>query len=119
MRKRRRPRSQLVRAVNLTPIIRDCPECRKRHHADYHNFRTIDQVSRDLPVPITGAISDGHESIRNAVAHALRGVPHQLCHFQYLREAAKPIYEADRRAKEELKNRVCRIRPIGRAEEEA
>jgi hypothetical protein len=77
----------------------------------------IDRVRRALPVPITGAVSDGQESIRNAVAMALRGVPHQLCHFHYLREAAKPIYEADRHAKKELKKRVRGIRKIERAAE--
>ena len=35
----------------------------------------------------------------------------------YLREAAKPIYEADRHAKKELKKRVRGIRPIERAAE--
>jgi hypothetical protein len=78
----------------------------------------ITQVRRALPVPITGAISDGQESIRNAVAQALRGVPHQLCQFHYLREAAKPISEADRHAKKELKKRVRGIRPIERQAEE-
>ena len=78
----------------------------------------IDQVRRALPVPITGVISDGQESIRNAVKQALKGVPHQLCHFHYLREAAKPIYEADRHAKKELKKRVRGIRKIERGAEE-
>ena len=77
----------------------------------------IDQVRKALPVPITGVVSDGQESIRNAVAMALKGVPHQLCHFHYLREAAKPIYEADRHAKKELKKRVRGIRKIERAAE--
>jgi hypothetical protein len=77
----------------------------------------IDQVRRAVPVPITGAISDGQESLRKAVAQALPGVPHQLCHFHYLREAAKPISEADRHAKKELKKRVRGIRPIERAAE--
>ena len=77
----------------------------------------IDQVRRALPVPITGVVSDGQESIRNAVAQALDGVPHQLCHFHYLREAAKPIYEADRHAKKELKKRVRGIRKIERQAE--
>jgi hypothetical protein len=77
----------------------------------------ITEVRQALPVPITGAVSDGQESIRNAVALALKGVPHQLCHFHYLREAAKPIYEADRHAKKELKKRVRGIRKIERAAE--
>jgi hypothetical protein len=80
----------------------------------------ITEVRRALPVPITGVISDGQESIRNAVQQALKGVPHQLCHFHYLREAAKPISEADRHAKKELKKRVRGIRKIERvAEREA
>jgi hypothetical protein len=41
-------------------------------------------------------------------------VPHQLCHFHYLREAARPIYEADRHAKKELKKRVRGVRPLER-----
>src|SRR5215831_14535523 len=77
----------------------------------------IIQVKGALPVPITGVISDGQESIRNAVQRALKGVPHQLCHFHYLREAAKPISEADRHAKKELKKRVRGIRPIERQAE--
>jgi hypothetical protein len=77
----------------------------------------IGQVREALPVPITGVVSDGQESIRKAVAMALKGLPHQLCHFHYLREAAKPISEADRHAKKELKKRVRGIRKIERAAE--
>jgi hypothetical protein len=68
-----------------------------------------------LPVTIAGAVSDGQRSIRNAVASALPGVPHQLCHFHYLREAALPVYEADRHAKKALKKAVRGVRPIERA----
>lgn len=77
----------------------------------------VREVRDALPVPITGVISDGQETIRAAVAQELPGVPHQLCHFHYLREAAKPIYEADRHAKKELKKRVRGVRPIERAAE--
>ncbi len=75
-------------------------------------------------IPIAGVISDGQHSIRNAVALALPGVPHQLCQFHYLREAARPVYEADRHAKVSLKRTVRGIRPIersieGRDDEEA
>jgi hypothetical protein len=79
----------------------------------------ITEVRQALPVPITGVISDGQESIRNAVQQALKGVPHQLCHFHYLREAAKPITETDRHAKKELKKRVRGIRRIERQAEQA
>src|SRR5262249_20698381 len=62
----------------------------------------------------TGVVSDGQGPIRKAVKKALKGIPHQLCHFHYLREAARPISEADRPAQKELKKRVRGIRPIER-----
>jgi hypothetical protein len=71
-------------------------------------------VRQNLPVPIVGIVSDGQRSIRGAVAEVFPEVPHQLCHFHYLREAAKPIYDADRHAKKELKKRVRGVRPIER-----
>ena len=70
-----------------------------------------------LEVPIEAVISDGQHSIRRAVAAAHPGVPHQLCHFHFLREAAHPVFEADRHAKKELKKQVRGIRPIERAVE--
>ncbi len=73
------------------------------------------QLKQSLSVPIVGVISDGHSSIRKAVASALPEVAHGLCHFHYLREAAKPIYEADRHAKKELKKRVRGVRKIERS----
>ena len=71
-------------------------------------------VADVLPVPIEGVVSDGQQSVRKAVRSALPGVPHQLCHFHYLREASLPIYEADRHAKKELKKRVRGIRVLER-----
>jgi hypothetical protein len=76
--------------------------------------RLLTEVRQALDVPIAGVVSDGQGSIRKAVQKALDGVPHQLCHFHYLREAAKPIFEADRHAKKELKKRVRGVRPIER-----
>jgi hypothetical protein len=84
-------------AVDLAPLLR--------------------QAAQAVGVPVTGVVSDGQRSIRSAVAQALPGVPHQLCHFHYLREAAHPIFEADRHAKKELKKRIRGIRPIERAVE--
>src|SRR6516162_7332536 len=75
----------------------------------------IGQVRDGLTVPIVGVVSDGQHSIRKAVAQALPGVPHQLCHFHYLREAARPLYEADRHAKKELKKRIRGVRPLERS----
>jgi hypothetical protein len=74
----------------------------------------LEAVASVLPVPIAGVISDGQRSIRRAVERALPGVPHQLCHYHYLREAALPVYEADRHAKKVLKKHVRGIRVIER-----
>jgi hypothetical protein len=77
----------------------------------------IEQVVTMLPVPVAAVLSDGQHSIRNAVAAALPDVPHQLCQFHYLREAARPLWEADRHAKKELKKQVRDVRGIERAAE--
>lgn len=70
-------------------------------------------------IPVVGVISDGQTSIRRAVARVLPGVPHQLCHFHFLREAALPVFEADRHAKKELKKHVRGVRPIERSIEDS
>jgi hypothetical protein len=71
-------------------------------------------ICQKLDIPIAGVITAGQRSIRNAVAQALPGIAHQLCQFHYLREAAKPIADADRHAKKELKKQVRGVRPIER-----
>ncbi len=76
---------------------------------------TLQGEHGEEPIAIRGVISDGQHSIRHAVARVLPGVPHQLCQFHYLREAARPIFEADRHAKKELKKRVRGVRPIERS----
>jgi hypothetical protein len=104
-------------------VLRDCLSgevllAKSLLSATIKDLATLLAEVRDaLPVPITGVISDGQDTIRKAVAQELPGVPHQLCHFHYLREAAKPIYEADRHAKKELKKRVRGVRSIERAAE--
>jgi len=75
------------------------------------------EVQQVVDVPIRGVISDGQHSIRKAVQAVLPEVPHQLCHFHYLREAAKPVCEADRHAKKELKKHLRGVRPVERAVE--
>jgi hypothetical protein len=73
------------------------------------------EVQPVIDVPICGVVSDGQRSIRNAIQTVLPNVNHQLCHFHSLREAAKPVYEADKHAKKELKKHLRGIRPIERA----
>jgi hypothetical protein len=73
------------------------------------------EVAAAVGVPVLGVVSDGQTSIRRAVERALPGVPHQLCQFHFLREAALPVFEADRHAKVRLKAEVRGVRPIERA----
>jgi hypothetical protein len=73
------------------------------------------EVKKALPVPIVAVVSDAQRPIRLAVQKVLPGVPHQLCQFHYLKEAAKPIVEADRHAKTELKKYTRGVREIERS----
>ena len=104
-------------------VIRDCVSgevllARSLLSATEADLAPLLRAVKDaLPVPIVGVVSDGQTSIRKAVASALPGPPHQLGHFHYLREAARPIDEADRHAKKELKKTVRGVRPIERAGE--
>ncbi|OWK35718.1 Transposase [Fimbriiglobus ruber] len=71
-------------------------------------------VKAACPVPVAGIVSDGQTSIRKAVAAVFPDTPYQRCPFHFLREAARPIDEADRHAKKELKKTVRGIRGIER-----
>jgi hypothetical protein len=77
-------------------------------------LREVANALAAIGIPVVGVVSDGQSPIRLAVATIWPDVPHQLCHFHYLREAALPIYEADRHAKKELKKTVRGVRPIER-----
>src|SRR5260370_39055502 len=72
-------------------------------------------ICRQWDIPIVGVITARQHSIRNAVARALPGIPHQLSHFHYLREAAKPIAAVYLHARRELKTLARAARPRERA----
>jgi hypothetical protein len=91
------------------PLARSLPSARQ---ADLAGLPAA--VKGSCPVPIAGVVSDGLHSIRRAVAAVCPGVPYQLCHFHHLREAARPIYEADRHAKKDLRKAVRGVRNIER-----
>lgn len=57
----------------------------------------------ELQVPILGVISDAQRALVAAIAELWPTVPHQLCHFHYLREASKPMYELDRKARTSMR----------------
>jgi hypothetical protein len=61
-------------------------------------------------------ITDGQRSVRKAVASALPGIPHQLCHVHYLtRSRQTNRCRRPARPAKELKKQVRGVRPIERA----
>lgn len=102
-------------------VLRDCLSgevllARSLDSARQDDLATLlREVKAALPVPIHAVISDGQRTIRLAVQEVLPDVPHQLCHFHYLKEVAKPITEADRHAKTELKKYVRGVRDMERS----
>ena len=67
-----------------------------------------------VSVPLVAVVSDGQPSRRQAVPQALPQPPHPLGHFHSRREAATPIYAADRQAKKARKKPGRGVRPIAR-----
>lgn len=61
-----------------------------------------------LGLPVLGAISDAQESLVNAIAELWPDIPHQLCQFHYLRDAAEPIYEFDRSTRTAMRKDIGR-----------
>jgi hypothetical protein len=80
--------------------------------ADTDNIALLLKEAKALGIPIKGVVSDGQRSIRLAVAQEFPNVPHQLCHFHFLRNIAKPISDMDRALKVDLKKKVRGIRTI-------
>jgi len=68
----------------------------------------------ELGFPIVGIVSDGQHSIRLAFEGLLPDVPYQYCQYHYLKDIAKPIVDADRKLKTELKKSMRGIRDIER-----
>jgi len=69
----------------------------------------VKDLLKELVVPVKGVISDGEETIGKAVAFVFPHVPHQLCQFHYLKDATKPLSDADRHAKTEREASTCEV----------
>src|SRR6266404_250023 len=61
-----------------------------------------------LDIPVLGTITDAQESELEAVEHLWPEVPHQVCQFHILRDAAAPAFEADRNVKTALRKQLQR-----------
>jgi hypothetical protein len=81
-------------------------------YADTQNVASLLREVKALNIPVKGIVSDGQRSIRLAVKQEFPGVPHQLCHFHFLRNIAKPVSDMDRALKVDLKRKVRGIRAV-------
>lgn len=115
------PGARWAKHPDVLGVLRDCRSgdvllARSLESAREADLAELLRAVKDmLPVPIQAVVSDAQRPIRLAVQTVLPEVPHQLCHFHYLKEAAKPITDADRHAKTELKQHVRDIRAIERS----
>jgi hypothetical protein len=67
---------------------------------------------RAAGAPVLGVVSDAQAAIRLAVADVFPGVPHQLCQWHALKEAAEPLGEADRRLVREATHELREVRTV-------
>jgi hypothetical protein len=64
---------------------------------------------------IRGIVSDAEEALRCACRTVWPGRPHHACHFHALRDAGKPLYEADQAMLVKVKHALrLKIRPLRR-----
>ncbi|MBP1993824.1 hypothetical protein [Paenibacillus eucommiae] len=82
-------------------------------------LKTLIDPIIELGYPIVGIVSDGQQSIRLAFETLLPDVPYQYCQYHYLKDIAKPVVDADRKLKMELKKSIRGIRDIERKIEQA
>jgi hypothetical protein len=74
--------------------------------------------ARDLAArigkPVRGWISDKQDAFVSGVETVFPGVPHRYCANHFLRDAAKPMLEADSHAKVQMRRKVRGLRNIER-----
>jgi hypothetical protein len=74
--------------------------------SDTPTIKQLLQPIHDLGLPVVGAISDAQLSLLGAIAELWPDIPHQVCHFHYLREASRPMYDLDRGARKQIRKAI-------------
>jgi hypothetical protein len=67
-----------------------------------------------LELPVALWLSDKQEAFVSSIAAEFPGVPHRYCSNHFLRDVAKPMLEADSRAKVQMRSKVRGLRAIER-----
>jgi hypothetical protein len=70
--------------------------------------------ARQLGLPVQLWLSDKQDAFVKGIAAEFAGVPHRYCANHFLRDLAKPMLEADSRAKVQMRSKVRGLRAIER-----
>jgi hypothetical protein len=83
--------------------------------ADTIRVRVLKPVQA-LGFPVRGIVSDAEDAIHRACQEVWPGRPHHACHFHALRDAGKPMYEADQSHRVKIKHDLrLKLSPVRRA----
>jgi hypothetical protein len=77
-------------------------------------FARAREVAERIGKPVRCWVSDKQEAFVSGVRKVFPGVPHRYCANHFLRDAAKPVLEADSHAKVQMRRKVRRLRKIER-----
>ena len=72
------------------------------------------QWAERLALPVSLWISDKQDAFVSGIAAEFHGVPHRYCENHFLRDAAKPLLEADSQAKVAMRRKIRGLRSIER-----
>lgn len=83
--------------------------------AEVHRlFERARDLAAQIGKPVRGWMSDKQEAFVSGVHRVFPGVPHRYCANHFLRDAAKPVLEADSHAKVQMRRKVRGLRHIER-----
>jgi hypothetical protein len=77
-------------------------------------FERARDLAGRIGKPVRCWVSDKQDAFVSGVLKVFPGVPHRYCANHFLRDAAKPVLEADSRAKVQMRRKVRGLRKIER-----
>jgi hypothetical protein len=77
-------------------------------------FERARDLAARIGKPVRGWMSDKQDAFVSGVKEVFPGVPHRYCANHFLRDAAKPVLEADSHAKVQMRRKVRGLRSIER-----
>jgi hypothetical protein len=77
-------------------------------------FERARDLAQRIDKPVRCWMSDKQDAFVTGVQEVFPGVPHRYCANHFLRDAAKPVLEADSHAKVQMRRRVRGLRSIER-----